>query len=187
MIYISKGIARRSSTTELVQVVRGSGKVYLSGQEAELWLKGRFSFSVIRTPEEERILCRLIQMGLAEAESEESTDAKYWILTRCICCPSKTAKRIFGLSHEEKKILVWMVSAGLRLTTAELVYLMEHEVEAKPELLHSGNRQALVETIYMADTIADNLLENRMASVGCRDKVVEDILSLLKKKKILIL
>lgn len=128
----------------------------------------------------------LIRMGLAEAEAEENEDAKYWILARCICCPAKAAKRSLGLPAEEKIILFWLVNAGLRLSTAELIYLVENKVEAKPELLHSDNRQALVERIYTADTIRDNILY-KMAAAECRDSVLQSMLSLLKKKKILIL
>ena len=90
MIYISKGIVGKGSTTELVQVIRGGQSIYLSGREADLWLKGRFSFS--QTVEEERTLHHLVRMGLAEMEPEESNDARYQILTRCICCPAKAAK-----------------------------------------------------------------------------------------------
>lgn len=187
MIYISKGIAGKGSTTELVQVARGGQEVHLSDKEAKLWLGGRFSFASANMPEEERALRHLIRMGLAEAEPEDTKDARYWILARCVCCPAKGAKRSFGLAAGEKNLLFWLVHAGIRLSTAELVYLREHKVEADPGLLHPGNRQALVETIYTAGTIADNLLENRMAAAGCRDSVVRDILSLLKKKKLLIL
>ena len=53
MIYISKGIAGKASTTGLVQVIRGGQSIYLSDIEADLWLKGRFSFALTQTPEEE--------------------------------------------------------------------------------------------------------------------------------------
>lgn len=187
MIYISKGIAGKASTTELVQVIRGDHKVCLSGLEAALWLNGRFSFALVYTPDEECALNRLVRMGLAEAESENTEESKYWILSRCICCPAKAAKRNIGLSAEEKAVLFWLVNAGLRLSTAELIYLMEHKVEAKPGLLHTDNRQALVEAIYTADTITDNILENKMAAAECRDSIVRSMLSLLKKKKMLLL
>ena len=185
MIYISKGIVGKGSTTELVQVIRGGQSIYLFGREADLWLKGRFSFS--QTAEEERTLHHLVRMGLAEMEPEESNDARYQILTRCICCPAKAAKRKIGLSMGEKTVLSWLVNARLRLSTAELVYLIENKVEAGPKFFYQDNRQALVEAIYTVDTITDNILENQMAVAGCRDRVVQSILSLLKKKKLLIL
>ncbi len=187
MIYISKGIVGKGSTTELVQVIRGGRSIYLSGREADLWLKGRFSFSFSQTAEEERTLHHLVRMGLAEMEPEESNDTRYQILTRCICCPAKAAKRKIGLSMGEKTVLSWLVNAGIRLSTAELVYLIENKVEAGPKFFYPDNRQALVEAIYTVDTITDNILENQMATAGCRDRVVQSILSLLKKKKLLIL
>lgn len=187
MIYISKGTAGKTSIREKVQVIRGGQNVYLSEVEADIWLKGRFSFAFSKTSEEEYALRHLIRMGLAEVESEETEDARYWILTRCICCPATAAKSSLGLSVEEKTILFWLVNAGLRLSTAELIYLLENKVEAKPELLHADNRQVLVEVIYTVDTIADNILENRMAMAQCKNSVLKSMLSLLKKKKILIL
>ena len=187
MIYISKGVAGKASTTELVQVIRGGQNIYLSEKEAELWLRGRFSFAFSQTQAEDLALQHLIRMGLAEAEADETKEAQYRILTRCVCCPSKTAKGSFGLFGEEKTILFWLINAGLRLSTAELVYLIENKIEAKPELLYQENRQALVETIYTADTVADNILETRMEKAQCRDLVVRSLLSLLKKQKRLML
>lgn len=101
--------------------------------------------------------------------------------------PCESSKKKPWLASRRKIILFWLVNAGLRLSTAELIYLVENKVEAKPELLHSDNRQALVERIYTADTIRDNILENKMAAAECRDSVLQSMLSLLKKKKILIL
>ena len=187
MIYISKGIAGKASTTGMVQVIRGGQNIYLSDIEADLWLKGRFSFALTQTPEEEHALHHLIRMGLAEAEPEEQEDTKYWILTRCICCPAKAAKRSFGLSAEEKTIVFWLINAGIRLSTAELTYLVENKVKPEPELLYAVNRQSLIEKIYTVSTIADNILENQMAAAKCRDHVVQALLCLLKKKKILML
>lgn len=187
MIYISKGIAGEASTTKLVQVIRGGQNIYLSGKEGELWLRGRFSFAFSQTQAEDLALQHLIRMGLAEAEAEETKAAQYRILTRCVCCPSKKAKGSFGLFGEEKTILFWLINAGLRLSTAELVYLIENKIEAEPKLLYQENCQALVETIYTADTVADNILETQMEKAQCRDRVVQSLLSLLKKRKILML
>lgn len=187
MIYISKGIAGRDSTAELVHVLRGSQDIYLSNKEAELWLRGRFAFAVSKTSEEDFILQHLIRMGLAEAETEECRDSQYWILMRCICCPAKAARKTLGLSGEEKAILFWLINAGIRLSTAELIYLMEHHIEPISGLLHKENRQALIETLYTSDTIADNILENHMTAAECRDNVIHSLLSLLNKRKILML
>lgn len=184
MLYLSKGIAKKNSTAKSVQVLRGGQCIGLSETEADVWLNGRFSFSCSKTPTEDHSLQRLIHMGLAEGEPEENGDAGYWILTRCICCPAQAAKSWFGLSATEKTILFWLINAGIRLSTAELIYLLEYKIKATPDLLYPQNRQSLIETIYTADTIADNILENQMAAAKCRDGVIQALLSLLKKKKI---
>lgn len=187
MIYLSKGVVQKNSTREKVHVARGGQQFLLAGAEAELWLKGRFSFAQAHFGVEEQNLCRLAGMGLVETEAEESDTAKYRILSRCICCPVKTRKLAIPVSTEEKAMLAWIQKAGIRLTTAELVYLQEHRIWPEERLLYEENRQALVETIYTKDTIADNILENQMESAASRDETVHILMQLLKKKRILIL
>ena len=88
---------------------------------------------------------------------------------------------------QEQTILQWLRKAGLRLTTAELVYLMEKDIHPQEQLLYEENRQALVETIYTVDTIADNVLETQMEHAAARDSVVESVTRLVSKKKIVVL
>lgn len=187
MIYLSKGIAREDSTEERVGVIRGGQLLLLTGVEAALWLNGRFSFSMTHSPAEERSLRHLIRMGLAEAEEKDDSASKYWVLSRCVCCPAKTKKVKIPLSRKEKQVFVWLQKAGLRLSTAELVYLQEHQIQPEEKLLYEENRQSLVEAIYTQDTIADNILENQMESASCKNEVVGILLQLLEKKRILIL
>jgi hypothetical protein len=78
-----------------------------------------------------------------------------------------------------------MRKAGIRLSVAELVFLVEHQVSDQ-DLLYEKNRQKLVETIYTDETVQDNLLEHQMEQAEHRDEVVEALVQLLKKKKILI-
>lgn len=187
MIYLSKGIAQKDPTEKRISIFRYSQVSNLTGLEAALWSNGRYSFAVTQLPLVERELIRLEKMGLVETEVKDSYAARYRILTRCICCPVKASGISFSVSGEEKILLTWLKCAGIRLTVAELIYLREHQVEPRPELLYEDNRQALVETIYTRETIADNLLEYKMEVVACRDKVVSSLLRLLKKKKILML
>lgn len=70
---------------------------------------------------------------------------------------------------------------------AELVYLIENGIKPTQDLLHTDNRQKLIERIYTVDTIADNLLENQMETAKCRDAVVQSLMRLLKKKLVLVL
>ena len=126
-------------------------------------------------------------MGLVEYEMESDALAKYRILTRCVCCAAVTSfisSRVFRL---DRVVLDWLRNAGLRLSLAELIYLQENGIAPDPSLLGADNRQALVETIYTRCNIADNLLESQMEKAVCRDDVVQSILSLLRKRKIVIL
>ena len=70
---------------------------------------------------------------------------------------------------------------------AELTYLVEKDVDSEEKLLGSGNAQALVERIYNKETIYDNILENQMEHAMCRDKVTKAVLSLLSKRRVLLL
>ena len=70
---------------------------------------------------------------------------------------------------------------------AELVYLMERDIEPEEKYLGQENVQRLVERIYTKDTIFDNILENQMERAEKRDQVVKLVLSLLKKKRIVLL
>lgn len=89
--------------------------------------------------------------------------------------------------NKYKEILQWLKNAGVRLTVAELVYLIENGIKPTQDLLYTDNRQILIERIYTVDTIADNLLETRMEAAECRDAVVQSLLRLLKKKLVLVL
>lgn len=83
-------------------------------------------------------------------------------------------------------MLKWIRYAGLRLTTAELVFLHEHRIHPIDSLLYAENRQELTETIYTPANIQDNLLEQEMEHSPVRDETVRILLSLLKKKRILL-
>ena len=84
-------------------------------------------------------------------------------------------------------MLQWLRNAGLVLSMAELVYLIDRNVQMEEKLLGSGNAQALVERIYTKDTVFNNILENQMERAQARGKVVNAILSLLRKKRIVLL
>ena len=94
-----------------------------------------------------------------------------------VCIQSKT----------EKKILFWLRNAGIRLSTAELVYLIDREVKPSVELLYSDHRQNLVERIYTKSTIQDNLLETQMEKAVFRDEIVDALLNLIKRKRVVVL
>ena len=187
MIYISKGVVQEGSTENILTVVRGGKSFNLTGMQAKLWLDGRYEFNFANKPDALRVLHNLSQMGLVEYEMDSNAVSKYRILTRCICCAAVTpfvSSRVFRL---DRVVLDWLRNAGIRLSLAELVYLQENKIEPDTSLLGVENRQALVETIYTRCNIADNILESQMEKAVCRDDVVQSILSLLKKRKIVLL
>lgn len=186
MIYLSKGIWQRETPGQL-SVLHCGQDFQLTGAEAALWLKGRFSFSVTSQPKENQALAHLEQLGLVETEADDSAAARYRILTRCICCPAKAPGIPVPVRGIEKVLLFWLKHAGIRLTVAELVFLTEHQIQPEPGLLSEANRQALVEAIYTQENIADNLLENQMEQAASRDAVIQGLLGLLEKRRILIL
>lgn len=187
MIYISKGVVQKNSTEQNIRILRGGQSFQLTGVEAQAWLDGRLEFASADDLARIRAVEHLSRMGLAEYEQEDSPVARYRILTRCICCAAATPKLSLPVKRDEKVLLKWLRNAGLRLSTAELIYLQEHKIKPVPELLYVQNRQALTETIYMKTNIGDNLLECQMERARCRDDVVRVLMGLLRKKKILIL
>jgi len=186
MIYLSKGLVCKGSTEELLKIVYRGREFQLTKMLAVLWLNGRYGFAETKTPQEESALLHLLRMGLAESELENQPVSRYRIFSRCILCPAKkTGMQING--RMEKDAMIWIRKAGLRLSTAELVWLFEHDVKPQEQLLYAENRQALVEKIYTADTIADNVLETQMEYAAKRDVVIDTLLRLLRKKKIVIM
>lgn len=77
----------------------------------------------------------------------------YRALTQCVLTPAKPQGVRAILSARQKELLLWLTEAGLRLTTAELVFLTEHHVAPQINLLGDRNRQNLTETIYTQETI----------------------------------
>ena len=181
MLYLSKGIVCKNSTCDCLNIARGESVVTISGKEAGIWLEGRLKINSdlndIKTFE------ILSDKGLIEYEESSDALGKYRILTRCICCPILKKP----LSKTEKTVLEWLTRAGLRLSTAELIFLMENNVLPSPSLLYEENRQALVETIYTRNNIFDNILETQMEKAHCRDKIVNVLLKLLYKRRIVVL
>lgn len=187
MIYISKGIVRTGSTENILTVERGGRCFELTGLQAKLWLDGRYEFNYVNKPDVLRELHTLSKMGLVEYEMDGTALDKYRILSRCVCCAAVTPILSNRVNRFDKIILEWIRSAGLRLSLAELVFLQENRITPVSTLLGPENRQALVEAIYTQCNIADNLLESQMEKAVCRDTVVQSVLNLLKKRKILIL
>lgn len=188
MLYLSKGIVCRNSTENNLYIAHGNNTFTLKGTEAKVWLDGRFKMCIFPNPNDyENAVLSLFSKGLAEFEHNSETVDQYRLLSRCICSPTKAKRFHKPLKNDEKKILKWLCEAGIRLTTAELIYLFENKIAPTPSLLFEENRQALIETIYTKNNIHDNILETQMEHSRCRDKVITVLLTLLQKKRIVIL
>ena len=61
MIYLSKGVAQKNSTEQLLYISRSGQSFQLTGIEATLWLNGRFQFAVAKGTEQERALDHLTE------------------------------------------------------------------------------------------------------------------------------
>ena len=188
MKYISKGMVIRASTEDLLFVTRCGVDFQLTGEQAALWLNGRFGFAKNRENVPEiKALQQLKRQGLIEITEGDEPVFEYRALTQCVLTPAKPQGARAILSARQKELLLWLTEAGLRLTTAELVFLTEHHVAPQINLLGDRNRQNLTETIYTQETIFDNILEAQMEHAAVRDEVVSALLRLLKKKRILLL
>lgn len=186
MKYISIGAVMAEGTEYRLTVCRGMNKFTLTGEQASVWLNGRLGFADTKKPTEDQALEYLIRIGLA-IKSSDYAIAEYRTLTQCTIVPADRKYPFLGLSGVEKTILQWLREAGLVLSMAELVYLIDRKVPVQSEYLGSDNAQRLVERIYTRDTIFDNILENQMERAAARDETVQAILRLLRKKRIVLL
>lgn len=187
MLYLSKGVLCKDSTTDTVRVAHGDAVFVLTKSESEIWLNGRFNIVSVTDDKKVNAVISLYEKGLAEFDELSDVFGQYRLLSRCICCPAKSAFIKAPLLKTEKTVMLWLDNAGIRLSTAELIYLMENKVRPSGNLFGDENAQALIETIYTKDTIFDNILENRMEYAKCRNEIVCAILTLLKKKRIVML
>lgn len=188
MVYLSKGVVQPKSSIENFLLECGGKQFQLQGMEAAIWLKGRFEFMVTDSEAEEQVVMCLANKGLIEMEEKADSISKYQILTRCVCCPARQKGRMSSkLNERERQIYTWLQKAGIRLSVAELVFIQEHQITIDSGMFGTSNRQKLIETIYTKDNIQDNLLEHQMEKAECRDEVVETLMQLLKKKKVLIM
>ena len=186
MKYISIGAVMTEGTEHRLTVCRGMNKFTLTGDHAAIWLNGRLGFAETRKPAEDKALEYLIRIGLA-LKSNDYPIAEYRTLTQCTLVPADRKHPYLGLPAAEKVVLQWLREAGLVLSMAELIYLIDRNVPLEPKYLGRNNTQTLVERIYTKDTIFDNILENQMERAGMRDKTVDAVLSLLRKKRIILL
>lgn len=156
--YISIGAVTKPSTEHIVYVSHCGYDYTLTGDLATMWLNGRFGFDAARNKIEENALDQLRKMGLVII-TENVLEGEYRALTRIKLVQVASKNPYAGLSEQEKTALKWIRETGLVLSMAELVYLMEHNIDPEPKYLGQKNVQTLVERIYTKDTIFDNSIK----------------------------
>jgi len=185
--YLSKGINCTPPGGGPLRVSHCGRVDILKNPLDELWLSGRFATCTVDAPAVKTKLEQLVRLGLAVASDEQENLAVYRILTNCVICPAKLKIIRTPLNKNERWLFHWIGNAGLRLTAAELVFLLDRGIEPLPQLLGKANRQSLTEAIYTTETIFDGLLEMKMEQVDKRDIATQGILGLLRKKRILLI
>jgi len=185
MMYISKGNAMPTSgDNELTVNLRGR-EHSLSEGEATLWLSGQHTPKTLSFMPHS--LQNLLELGLVETSEESDALGHYRLLTGCVMVPAKPKLLRKPLSPEERTVWKWLGKAGLRLTIAELVCLAKNGIVPVPEYLGESNLQKLVEAIYTTQTIFDGILENLMEQSTHRDGIVDAVLGLLRKRRIILI
>jgi len=175
-LYISKGILRgKQGHNHLIISWRGD-EYELCGNDARLWLSGRCDTSLA----EDALLKRLAKLGLVETGDTDGLLHIYRLLTNCAACPAPWRFPRWPLRRREWVLWRWINRAGIHLTLAELVFLLEHGIHPVPELLGEANKGALLQILNPDD----RLLEARMENAFDRDAVVDSLLALLRKKYI---
>ena len=186
MKYISIGAVMKEGTEHILDVTHGGAQFRLTGEKARLWLNGRLGFGEVFNPLHLNMLEQLFKMGLV-IKCDGSRAEEFRALCKCTIVPAECDHPYWFLQSMEKTVLQWLRNAGLVLSMAELVYLMDRNVQMEEKLLGSENAQALVERIYTKDTVFNNILENQMERAAMREKTVNTVLSLLRKKRIVLL
>ena len=183
MLYISKGLLFRKSDGGHIAVAWRGNEYDLEGENSRLWLAGRYDTALA----EALPLAKLAALGLVDTADTDGPLNIYRLLTNCVTCPAPPRFPRRPLRRTERLLWRWIRRAGLRLTLAELIFLLEEDIRSVPGLLGPGNRQALTEMIYNTENIEDRLLENRMEDAFGRDTVVEALLGLLRKNYIMLI
>ncbi len=184
MLYLSKGILPWKASPESAPVSHCGALHRLSGEQAALWLGGRFVPARAENAKQETALAALAELGIIEHNDDDHEAALFRILINCVICPVRVKTRFSLLNHTERFLWRWIRYAGLRLTMAELTLLLERNAAPVPELLGEPNRQTLTEALYTTDTIVDGILETLMEKSPARDAAVRAVLGLLRKKKV---
>ena len=183
MIYISKGVASKEGGENSARVSRCGKEYHLSEEQAQLWQAGRFSIANANNNKKQSAVWGLESMGLVEAAEPDET-ARYRLLTNCVICLSNQPASGVTLDKNERLAWKWLKNAGFKLTISELVYLAEQNIRPDPSFFGKDNWHNLIHAIYTRETIFDRILEAKMEESPARNRTVNAVLGLLRKKRI---
>lgn len=97
----------RASTEDLLFVTRCGVDFQLTGEQAALWLNGRFGFAKNReNVPEVKALQQLKRQGLVEITEGDEPVFEYRALTQCVLTPAKSQGVRAILSARQKELLL---------------------------------------------------------------------------------
>ena len=187
MRYLSKGMVCKQSMGRTLRVTRCGADYMLTGVGERLWLDGRFGVRETEDARELRHLRELERLGLITLSEERGCLGDYRMLAQCVICPAAPRPVRAPLSRAEKRVWTWIEKAALRLTIGELTKLIGDGVLPAPHLLGRENAQELTLLIYADDLTFDTTPDLRMEASPARDGVVNAVLGLLRKKRIILI
>jgi len=128
--------------------MRACGTEYLLlGEQAKLWLAGRFNVAFLQSVAKHADIQKLHLMGLIEI-TEPDERANYRLLTNCVICMVKSSASVFRLNKNERRIWIWIKHAGFKLTISELVFIMDRGIKADISFFGKDNWHTLIHAIY---------------------------------------
>ena len=188
MMYLSRGVLDKRRSKRGILIRYYGLPIELSGDEADIWERGRFGFAYSESPSEEVVVKEMLKKGLVVSAPGHSEIDKYTVL----CLSGIYANRQFKLTiiplcKPEKRILIWLKKAGINLNFSELVCLEDRGIEPKPDLLSRENSVKLMRIIYPGLVSIAGNLELRMLHSIVRKRTVDAVMKLLRRKRVIIM
>lgn len=184
MMYISKGVIIKKLPHKQLLIYHYRDKHKLNEKQAALWNNGTSCFNQTTSKEEERTLTELVAIGIVEITYEVSLRGQFLLLRKCFIGVLPKSRWCTRLTKQEKRIMKWLNNAGFRLGIAELIFLIENNIEPKEDLFGWENAGKLRLLINGSLITVGDTLGTKAFIAYCRDEVIACVFSLVRKKKI---
>lgn len=188
MMFLSKGIMSKGGSKSWLYIRHLGQPTVLHGEEADLWQKSRFGFSYTMNPSEIAIVQRLVRKGVVVSENGRSELDKYHAL--CRCSIRANPNFIIGLKSFnalERRILTWLRKTDANLSLPELICLEDKGITPEQNLLCRKNSTDLFKLIYPCYESITGDLENKMRCSIARQRTIDALLKLLRRKRVVIM